>query len=459
MIDLSRISPAAKQALMSEAGKIAARNITVRRKTLETAHFRGGNLATQECNEDEVVNVGPAGTGKTFAHLVKINRRCWQYPGLRVLIVRKVKADLAESVLVTLERDVLGADNPICQGVTRQHRAAYRYPNGSIIVMSGMDKPGSVLSSEWDIIYVAETTQITQNDWEMLGMRIARGSDYPFPQLIGDTNPDRPDHWLKKRIDTGVTRGFTTTLQDNPAMYTEDGELTTRGQRYMSRLSRLSGMRRLRYVEGKWSQAEGAIYDLFSESIHVIDAFDIPADWRRYRVVDFGYTNPFVCQWWAEDNDGRLYLYREIYHTKRTVEDHTNQIVKLSEGERISATVADHDAEDRETMRRYGVDTIAAKKDVSTGIDAVISRMKLQGDGKPRLFIMRGALVETDPDLIDDKRPHCTQSEVGGYVWSDKAKKEQPVKEHDHGLDAMRYLVMHVDKGVVWDTTREAFLL
>jgi predicted transcriptional regulator len=41
--------------------------------------------------------------------------------------------------------------------------------------------------------------------------------------------------------------------------------------------------------------------------------------------VDFGYTNPFVMQWWAEDPDGRLYLYREIYRTRRLVEDHAKR--------------------------------------------------------------------------------------------------------------------------------------
>ena len=49
------------------------------------------------------------------------------------------------------------------------------------------------------------------------------------------------------------------------------------------------------------------------QTIHVIDPFPIPSYWRRFRVVDFRYTNPFVCQWWAVDQDGRMYRYRKIY--------------------------------------------------------------------------------------------------------------------------------------------------
>jgi phage terminase large subunit len=39
----------------------------------------------------------------------------------------------------------------------------------------------------------------------------------------------------------------------------------------------------------------------------------------------------------------------------------------------------------------------------------------------------------------------CTEEEFDSYVWpkgvDGKPVKEEPVKEHDHGLDALRYLV------------------
>ena len=64
---------------------------------------------------------------------------------------------------------------------------------------------------------------------------------------------------------------------------------------------------------------------------------------------------------------------------------------------------------------------------------------------------MRDALVETDPELLEARKPVCTEQEMDVYVWpkaSDgRAVKEVPVKEFDHGADAMRYLIKHVDSG------------
>jgi len=150
------------------------------------------------------------------------------------------------------------------------------------------------------------------------------------------------------------------------------------------------------------------------------------------------------------DADGRLYLYRELYQTRRLVEDLTPEIIRLSDGEYIEMTVADHDAEDRATMAKHGVDTVAAVKDVSPGIQAVKARMKAQEDKKPRIFFVRGALVEPDPLLESEKKPLCTIDEIPGYAWQKtpdgKPNKEQPVKMNDHGCDPMRYLVYKLDQ-------------
>jgi phage terminase large subunit len=80
----------------------------------------------------------------------------------------------------------------------------------------------------------------------------------------------------------------------------------------------------------------------------------------------------------------------------------------------------------------------------------VQSRLKTQPDGKPRLFIMRDALVERDQELEEAKKPMSTVDEITGYVWAVKpgaagGLKEQPVKENDHGCDAMRYMVAQRD--------------
>jgi hypothetical protein len=131
----------------------------------------------------------------------------------------------------------------------------------------------------------------------------------------------------------------------------------------------------------------------------------------------------------------------------------TPEIIRYSGDEYIDADIADHDAEDRATMQKHGIYTIPAEKDVSTGIQAIKARLRVQADGKPRLYLVRGALIEADPYLEAEKKPTCTEEEIPGYVWQTypdgKPNKEQPVKVNDHGCDAMRYIVAIVEQ---WDT-------
>ena len=413
---------------------------------LQQYELRGNNAVLRQLsNVPELVLVGAAGTGKTLAVLDYLHEMCVIYPKARILIMRKVRADLADSVLVTYERDILGEDNPICANIQREYRKLYRYPNGSTITIGGMDRPGKVLSAEYDIIYVPECVQLSEQDWEMLIMR-NRSTVLPFQQVIGDTNPDRPDHWLKKRADAGIVTMLNTYHEDNPKYWDIDKQQwTLAGESYvLGKLNRLTGVRRARYKDGKWVIAEGAIYDEWRDDLHVVSEFNIPLHWRKIRVVDFGFTHAFVCQWWAIDDDGRMYLYREIYKTRRLVSDHAREIIRLSENERIEATICDHDAEGRAQLESAGIPTIAARKSVKTGLEAVKLRMRVEEDGKPRLFLLSDSLIERDFELEDAKLPLCTRDEIPGYIWAN-TKREEPVKENDHGCDAMRYAAMYLD--------------
>ena len=80
-----------------------------------------------------------------------------------------------------------------------------------------------------------------------------------FQQLIADCNPDTPTHWLKKRADSGATTMLASVHEDNPTLYTDEGELTDRGVAYMARLDALTGTRYQRLRLGKWVGVEGQI--------------------------------------------------------------------------------------------------------------------------------------------------------------------------------------------------------
>lgn len=421
---------------------------------------RGSAADVFYAQDPEVLLSGPAGTGKSRAILEKLFLMAQEiYPGMRALIVRKTRVSLTETALFTWENFVLPPNHP-CHpnsgGAHRAHRQSYRFPNGSEIVVGGMDRPAKIMSSEYDFIYPQEAIELEEEDWGALTTRLRNGR-VPYQQIVGDTNPSYPRHWLKQRCDRGVTRLIDTRHEDNPVLHDGKG-WTQKGVEYIAKLDNLTGAEKLRLRHGRWVQAEGAVYAEWSPAVHVVDPFPIPADWRRYWVVDFGYTNPFVCQRWAEDGDGRAYLYRETYRTKRLVEDHVRDILEdcgavggqwdRATEPKPSQILADHDAEDRATFEKHSkMRTVAADKSVLAGIQDVASRLRPAGDGKPRLFVFRGALVDRDPDLVASSKPWCTEQEFDGYVWADKAVKEEPVKENDHGMDCVRYLCKRLARG------------
>ncbi|MFD5697454.1 phage terminase large subunit [Streptomyces lasiicapitis] len=418
---------------------------------------RGAALALFRCKDNEVLLSGAAGTGKSVGALAKIHYACLSVPNVRALIVRKTHSSLTASTLVTFRQKVaaeaLAAGIVSFYGGSAQEPASFRYANGSVIVVGGLDRSTRLLSTEYDLVFVDEAVETTPEDLDTLITRLRNGR-LTYQQLIMATNPGPPTHHLKQRADAGRCTMLYSTHEDNPRLY-DNGEWTEYGLAYLARLDSLTGARYQRMRWGKWVAAEGLVYEGWDEPVHLIDRFSIPEEWTRWISIDLGFTNPTCVQWWAEDSDGRLYLYRELYRTRTLVEDHAKRMLELMKypsGQwrepQPRAVICDHDAEDRATLERHlGMGTAPAKKTVSDGIQAVQTRLKVQGDGKPRLFLFRDSLVETDEDLAARALPTRTVEEITGYVWAVKPGtagaelKEEPLKKDDHAMDAMRYMV------------------
>jgi phage terminase large subunit len=412
----------------------------------------------------EVLFAGPAGTGKSRACLEKMHMMALLNPGMRGLIVRKTLASLGSTALVTFEQHV--ATQHLANGEMKwfggspKEAACYRYKNGSTITVGGMDKSMKIMSSEYDIVYAQEATELTEEDWEAITTRLRNGK-VSFQQLMADANPWTPTHWLKVRCDKGKTKMIRSRHEDNPTLFNpKTGEITEGGRAYMSKLDALSGVRYMRLRKGIWCAAEGLVYEEWDPDIHIHKQIKVPPiSWTRYITVDFGFTNPMVVQFWAEDEDGRLYLYKEFYHTGMLVEDMARKVkeaMNLRREPRPRMIICDHDAEGRATLERHlGMSTKAAKKTVEDGIQVVKKRMvKSEMDGKPRIYLCQDAVIEVDKALSDAKKPTSTLEEVVGYIWdrgtvlaqnNGKPPKEVPVKEDDHGMDAMRYMVAERD--------------
>jgi len=431
-------------------------------------------------------------------HLVALRNK-----DFRGLMVRKTMKSLTESGLVTFQRYV--ANESILAGHVKwfggsiQKPPAWMYAKGAEILCGGMDKPSKIMSTEYDIVYVQEATELTLDDWQAILTRLRNGG-LTYSQIIADCNPSTPFHWVKKRAEDGLLTMLESRHEDNPVYFDDNRQMTDAGRDYIvGKLERLSGPRLQRLRYGKWVAAEGQIYEEWDDAVHLRNRKDIapgykgkrcprgvPMDWPRYWVIDFGYTNPFVCQRWAEDPDGRLWMYAETYHTGRLVEDHARNILRevtkttrvntdeekldpvkaLASGARVwreplpQAVVCDHDAEGRATWEKHsGLATQAAVKDVEPGIQAVQARLRAAGDGQPRLVMVRDARVERDQALVDAAKPTCTAEEWAGYVRKKPPQTgqmagvplEEPLKVDDHGMDCTRYLVVHRDGGMGYE--------
>lgn len=403
--------------------------------------------------DPEVLICGPAGTGKSRAALEKMHICAMKYPGSRHLIVRKTRTSLTQSALVTFDEHVV----PEAAGVKfRTAEQEYRYTNRSKVVIGGMDKASKVLSSEYDIIYVQEATELSQNDWETLTTRNRHGV-LPYNQLIADCNPGPPRHWLRQRCHDGVTKYLPSYHEDNPTLFDHmKNEWTSRGEAYISKLANLTGVRRKRLFLGEWAAAEGMIYEEeWNPEVHLINRFKVPLTWPRYWVVDFGFRDPFVWQCWAHDVDAdKYYRFAELYYTGLLVEDAARQILqwKRLENEPFpNAMICDWDAEGRATLERHlGIDTEPATKPILDGIEQVKVRLRQSEDEESSLYFLRDSLIDFDPELKDSGLPTSTEEEFESYEWSDSKKKDVPIDMYNHGMDCTRYLCLYAGDDMSW---------
>lgn len=452
----------------------------------------------------EVLISSAYGKGKSRVICQKAWWLCLAFPGVEVVLARKTRASMGATTLRTLLEEVVHSSY-ITRGwkPTADGGSTLFAPNGSKLLIIGLDNPGRARSGSFTAAYVDQAEELDEVEWNAIGGRL-RHPLGPYRQLGAACNPEAPDHFLfrKFRPDLGSHKVFSEFEEVLP-----DGEIVPKGRLlneciisgvkdnyenlpldYRLRLSRYKGRYFARYVQGQWVAFEGQVYDQWNPDIHLMDrpkewerwGGNPPPDWPRYRGIDFGYRNPFVCQWWTRDPDGVWILYREMYHTARTVLTHGKQMKgceaaelaavqagqKLENERRAAArldpkpikeslsmnlSVADHDAEDVATLQdECLIWSNPAEKDVTPGIQCVYEAMvpfEVEGHFRAKLRILRDALVEKDDALVGANLPTCTAEEVAAYryeqykVATDKSPKETPRKMNDHGLDCMRYVL------------------
>lgn len=243
-------------------------------------------------------------------------------------------------------------------------------------------------------------------------------------------NPENPLHWFRQewilKAQDRKALHIHFLMDDNPSLDEE-----TR-QRYKNMYS---GVFYQRYILGQWVMSEGLIYDMFdlTENVYRENIPSLPYSCTRYIACDYGTTNPCVFLD-IYDNGEIIRVDREYRwdsrkeHRQKTDEEYANDFVEFMGDVPATVLVDPSAASFILALRSRGVYVMEADNDVLDGIRKTGT-----------LFNRRCLLVhERCSGLID---------ELGTYMWDDKAAEhgeERPVKQQDHGPDALRYFVNYL---------------
>lgn len=379
------------------------------------------------------------------------------------------------------------------------------WPNGSEMWFVGFDNPQRLLSSEVDMVLIDECVELNEEQWDSAADRLRRqvydddGNTAPT-QIAGATNPASPAHFLYQRFRPNLGSHIEWTLEPvrlrtghvmpaNTAWAecvcsSPMDNVANLPPRYLAQLERRHGRYYERMVLGKWVNYEGAVYDCFDQDHHVVrrprfwdewGGFP-PPDWQRARGIDYGYhPDPFVCIWLARSPGGTWFVYRQIYKTRTLVSAHTKRIMELEDeelralnrrlrekGEQelrwlpMMGTFGDHDNQARKTMDYESGGQIIverARKEINPGIETVYGLLQPvtgpDGIKRSRMYVVdrRWSLVEVDEERAEAKLPLCLEDELFAYKYAeqpadrDKPSKDEPLDQHNHACDAVRYPV------------------
>lgn len=238
-----------------------------------------------------------------------------QYPLSNTLVVRKTGASLKDSCWTQL-RWAIDRLSVSAWWRARVSPLELEYlPTGQKILFRGLDDPLKVTSITvkhgvlcWG--WCEEAYEIDEDAFDRIDESL-RGKlpDGYYIQWLITFNPWDSGSWLKRRFfDTprDSVLAMTTTYKCNEWLSDADFEMFADMRRTDPERYKVAGL-------GEWGIAEGQFFAAWRESVHVVQPFEIPRGWMRFRSMDWGSARPYACLWFAVDYDGNMYCYRELY--------------------------------------------------------------------------------------------------------------------------------------------------
>ncbi len=386
---------------------------------------------------------GARGGGKSWAMRRKFVLLAFRYAGLRLLLLRRTFPELEANHILPLRAELDGYVKYSAE------KRMFTFPNGSILKLGYCDTEADVFQyqgQEYEVIGFEEATQFTEFQMKYIATcnRTTR-TDFQ-PRIYYTCNPGGPGHDYIKRL--FIDRQFEAKEKPEdyvfiPARVTDNAALMEADPEYISMLEALPEHLRKGYLDGDWDIIEGQYFPEFRRSVHVVEPFPIPREWRRFRAMDWGYNDPCCVLWFAVAPDKHVYVYREYYDRQVLSRDVARQIVEMSAFESVSYTVASPDAWQKrglkgvegesiaETFMLNGVPLIPADNSRVIGWQRCHENFAIAPDGKPYVMIFSCCqnLVRTLPLLTFGKISTNKHEDVADGC-------------EDHAPEALRYGLM-----------------
>jgi len=425
--------------------------------------------------EREVLYGGSAGGGKSYAMLAD-PLRYMGHPSFSGLLLRHTTEELRELIWKSQE-----LYPKIWPGIKwSERKMQWTAPSGARLWMSYLDREDDVLRYQglaFSWIGFDELTQWpTPFAWNYMRSRLRSiATDLPV-YMRATTNPGGIGHgWVKKMfIDPAphnksfwATDIETGTELRYPKGHSREGEplfkrrfiparlfdnpyLSQAGD-YEAMLLSLPETQRKQLLEGDWDIKEGAAFTEFNREIHVVEPFDIPHNWIRFRSCDYGYGSYSAVLWFAVSPSEQLIVYRELYVSKVLAVDLADMINEIEETDgQIRYGVLDSSL----WHRRGDTGPSLAEQMIQKGCRwrpsdrSKGSRVSGKNEVHRRLQVDE---FTDEPRLVFFENCVNTIAQIPSIPLDKKNPEDVDTKSEDHIYDALRYGIMSRPRFSIFD--------
>ncbi|MDD3940560.1 MAG: phage terminase large subunit [Candidatus Pacebacteria bacterium] len=401
--------------------------------------------ADKENGPNDIGVGGARGPGKSHAVNAQIMiDDCQRVPGLKCLFLRQTGTSARESFEDLIDRLI---KNKINFKFNRAENVL-KFTNGSKVLIGGFKDEKDIdkyIGVEYDLMAIEEVNQLTESKVIKLKGSLRTSKSNWRPRMYVSFNPGGIGHqWVKKRYITErpkEVRFIPATYKDNP--YLDSG--------YVDYLEGLTGDLGKAWREGEFDLFAGQYFEEWRTKIHVIKPFDIPSEWKRFIMGDYGYSAPAAVYWGAISPDEQLFIYRELWQTKLTYKKLMEEIITMtSPSEQIAYNVFDpaiwakkgessDELSGAEIMEQtyYNITKkrlylIKGNNDRINGWNVMREYLKpyLGPDGK---LTAKLQIFETCPKIIET---------LPSLIYDEHKLEDLNTDSDDHGADAIRYGLM-----------------